>query len=114
MKSKKLIFSGVILVAAVIIIRMFLAFIYVPPILMYHSIDEHENTTKLSLSPEGFSRQMEFLYKHKYNVISLEEFATYLRDKKMVPRNTAVLTFDDGHLDNYTNAYPILKKYGIM
>ncbi len=109
--TKKLILFGVILVTIVMVIRLFLSFIYVPPILMYHSIDEHENVTKLSVSPEGFSRQMGFLYKHKYNVISLEEMVELIKKGKKIPPKTFAITFDDGYKNNFLYAYPILKKY---
>jgi len=103
-----------LIVFAVIIIalKLFMSYIFVPPILMYHSLDGKEYQTKLSLCPAGFSKQMEFLHKFKYNVISLEEMVTLIRDKKRIPHKTVAITFDDGYDNNYLCAYPVLKKYG--
>ena len=39
--------------------------------------------------------------------------ADLIRNKRKIPPKTAAVTFDDGYLDNYTQAYPILKKYNI-
>lgn len=85
---------------------------YVVPVMMYHAIDHRDKLTKLSVSPEGFARQMEFLHRHKYNVISLEEAARYLKENKRPPRKSVAITFDDGFYNNYEHAYPVLKKYG--
>ncbi|MFA5144203.1 MAG: polysaccharide deacetylase family protein [Candidatus Omnitrophota bacterium] len=96
-------------VAAVIAVKS----AYVVPILMYHSIDSGNKDTKLSVSPESFARQMEFLYKNHYNVVSLEKAAAYIKRKDMPPRKTVAITFDDGFRNNYLYAYPVLKKYGL-
>ena len=82
---------------------------------MYHyvqdsSIVEHD---KRYIRPLTFDKQMKFLKDHKYNVIPLEEFANSLKEKKPMPRDTIVITFDDGHIDNYQYAYPILRKYNL-
>src|SRR3989344_3122644 len=61
-------------------------------ILMYHSIAE--NGVFFTVKPSEFERQMKYLSKNK-----------------KIPRKTVVLTFDDGYLDNYENAFPVLKKY---
>jgi peptidoglycan/xylan/chitin deacetylase (PgdA/CDA1 family) len=105
-----IIFLGVILAAG-----LFLRYIYLNPVLMYHYVLDTEaaKKDKRIVTPQAFEQQMRFLKVNEYNVISLEEFAAYLKENKLVPHNTVVLTFDDGHLDNYTNAYPILKKYGL-
>lgn len=96
-------------------IGLFFRYIHIDPVLMYHYVLDTDlaKKDKRIVTPSNLEQQMRFLKVNDYNVISLEEFAAYLRDKKMVPRNAVVLTFDDGHLDNYTNAYPILKKYGL-
>ncbi len=87
---------------------------YTVPILMYHYINEQEvKRSRLGVSPWAFERQMRFLREHKYNVISLDALSDLMRLKKKIPPNTVVVTFDDGYLDNYTNAFPILKKYNI-
>lgn len=86
---------------------------YVVPILMYHSIDHNSKNSKLSVSPESFARQMEFLHKNNYNVISLEKAVPYIARKARPPAKTIAVTFDDGFENNYTEAYPILKKYNI-
>ncbi|MFA6320421.1 MAG: polysaccharide deacetylase family protein [Candidatus Omnitrophota bacterium] len=86
---------------------------YVVPVLMYHSIDNNDKASKLSVSPESFERQMEFLHKNKYNVIPLERAVSYINKKERPPFKTIAITLDDGFENNYTAAYPILKKYNI-
>ena len=84
---------------------------YTVPILMYHYVnDEEPLRSKLGVSVAGFEKQMRFLKEHRYNVVTLNELVDLLRGKKKIPLNTVAITFDDGYLDNYTNAYPILKK----
>lgn len=94
-------------------LAMFARHVYVLPVLMYHSINQNENTTKLSVSPEGFEKQMKFLHDFKYNVVGPEKIAAYLNKEERIPPRTVAITFDDGFYNNYKYAYPILKKYGL-
>jgi len=110
LKNKKVILV-IILAVLALAFKLFLDFTYVPAILMYHSIDEKENETKLSLCPAGFARQMQFLYEKGYRVISLDEMVDMIKNKTRVPHKTVAITFDDGYENNYTCAYTILKKY---
>jgi len=57
-----------------------------------------------------FEKQINYLVKH-YNIISLEELVTHLKNGRSLPNNAVTITFDDGYVDNYLYAYPILKKY---
>ena len=85
---------------------------YTVPILMYHYVnDEEPLRSKLGVSVASFERQMRFLKEHRYNVVTLYELADLLQGKKKIPAKTVAITFDDGYLDNYTNVYPILKRY---
>ncbi len=84
---------------------------YTVPILMYHSITVSEKLMNNVVSPKSFEYQMGFLKRHHYHVIGLDELVEATETHKSLPHNTAVITFDDGYIDNYTNAFPILKKY---
>jgi peptidoglycan/xylan/chitin deacetylase (PgdA/CDA1 family) len=87
---------------------------YVPPVLMYHSVNPTPAAGRmLTVSVETFRRQMHFLKAHRYNVIPLEELAALVKEKKKIPPRTLALTFDDGYVDNYTYAFPILKQYAL-
>ncbi|MBI2558011.1 polysaccharide deacetylase family protein [Candidatus Woesearchaeota archaeon] len=72
-----------------------------PLILMYHRIDKDQ-----------FDKQMQYLKKN-YNVISLQELVSGLTQNSKFAGNTIAVTFDDGYLNNYENAFPIFKKYGL-
>ena len=51
--------------------------------------------------------------KQYFNFISLDEAVDVLAGKRPVIPNSCVVTFDDGHLNNYSFALPILRKHGI-
>ena len=80
-------------------------------ILMYHSISHFQNYNQLVVPPQNFDGQMKYLFDKGYSVISLEELIYHIRNRKEIPYKSIVITFDDGYKDNYTYAFPILKKY---
>ena len=82
----------------------------VTPILMYHAVTEDKEST-LSVAPESFSKQMEFLKRSGYSVISLDELVEKIKQGKTFLPRTVAITFDDGYEDNFTNAFPVLEKY---
>lgn len=82
-------------------------------ILAYHRVNEDVfDPWGMNVSISNFEKQMRFISRN-YNPVSLEEAIALLSKKKEIPENTIVITFDDGYRDNYTNAFPILKKYNI-
>jgi peptidoglycan/xylan/chitin deacetylase (PgdA/CDA1 family) len=86
--------------------------VHVIPIMMYHQVTHTEKPQPNWVSPEHFEWQMAYLKDHGFQVIPLRELVDAITAGKSLPRKTAVITFDDGYANNYTNAFPILKKYG--
>ncbi|OGW85563.1 MAG: hypothetical protein A2987_01455 [Omnitrophica bacterium RIFCSPLOWO2_01_FULL_45_10] len=65
----------------------------------------------MSINKGVFLKQMVYLRRHDYQVMSLEEAVEAMRTGRRVPDNRVALTFDDGHRDFYEIAYPIIKTY---
>ena len=82
------------------------------PILMYHHVALKRPQSSYYVSPETFDDQMAWLKDNGYQVISYDAFYQALANQGELPAKAAVITFDDGNLNQYINAYPILKKYG--
>lgn len=80
------------------------------PILNYHKIDTLQHA--LSILPQDFEEQMDYLSQNGFTTITPDELMAYLNHGKALPEKPVLITFDDGYLDNYANAYPIMKKYG--
>jgi len=81
------------------------------PVLMYHNVqDVASGSTQVSF--KSFERQMEFLKVHRYHVVPLSVVADACKAHKRLPPNTVAITFDDGRLDNFQYAFPILRKMG--
>jgi peptidoglycan/xylan/chitin deacetylase (PgdA/CDA1 family) len=86
-----------------------------PPILMYHRIaapPKGSTCRGLYVRPAVFDRQLRYLGALGYT------FHTFADLEPVVARplgtKPVLLTFDDGHLDNYTAALPILKRHGAV
>jgi peptidoglycan/xylan/chitin deacetylase (PgdA/CDA1 family) len=64
-------------------------------------------------SPEGFERQVLELKKRGYRFQPLSEIADGIRERGTEEPKSAAVTFDDGWLDNYQFAFPILRKLAV-
>lgn len=84
------------------------------PVLMYHKVNPDPRTGGLGLRvpPDKFAWQMDFLASHGYHTVSLLDVLAAWQGQKKLPSRPVVITFDDGYLDNYTYALPILRQHG--
>ena len=80
------------------------------PVLMYHYISRYPNS--ISVSPDLFASHCEILAKNGWRGVSLAEAEAYFLHGEDLPPKSCLITFDDGYLDNYVYAWPILQKYG--
>jgi len=85
------------------------------PILMYHYIRVNPDPRdkmgyNLSVTPDDFRAQMDWLADNGWHPITLTTLRTYY-DGTPLPAKPVVLTFDDGYLDFYTTAFPILQQH---
>ncbi len=86
------------------------------PILMYHHIavppDPRDiRASRLAVPPVQLEEQLAYFQRAGYTTISLDDLAAALRDRAALPDKPVILTFDDGYVDFYTNAYPLLERY---
>ena len=81
-----------------------------PRILYYHRVDDDDQRS--CVRPTQFLQQMGYLATHAYRVITLERLGHALVSGETLPERSVILTFDDGFADNYTQAYPILQRFG--
>jgi peptidoglycan/xylan/chitin deacetylase (PgdA/CDA1 family) len=82
-------------------------------ILTYHGVlqkGREQYVNRNCVEAAMFDRQMAYLARH-YQVMALPELMLQLRAKRNLPPYTAAITFDDGFQNNFTAAWPILKKH---
>lgn len=81
-------------------------------ILMYHSISaEARPGGRYVVSAARFARQMAWLRRRRYPILSMSELLRYRSEHRLPPPGSVVITADDGYADNYQIAYPVLRRY---
>ena len=80
------------------------------PILMYHHVSP--NPGLVTVSPENFRAQMRWLATHGWHTVGTKELEDFLAGRPL-PARSVMLTFDDGYLDNFVHAFPVLREYGL-
>lgn len=83
------------------------------PILTYHNIGhapEGATHVGLYLAPEKFRAHLEQLARHGWRGVSMDDGLPYLRGERQ--GKVAVITFDDGYVDNLELALPLLRAHG--
>lgn len=85
------------------------------PMLLYHYIQVISPRDymgwRLSVTPTDFASQMAWLAKNGYHPVTLRDVLDFLKGKHGLPDKPIVLTFDDGYVDFYTNAVPVLRSH---
>lgn len=91
------------------------------PVLMYHNVvdtieigDESNCDESNSVTTEQFSSHLERIKEEDYTTISFKDLNDFLIGNKKLPKKPIIITADDGYLNNYTNMYPLLKKFDSM
>src|SRR5690349_12198359 len=85
-------------------------------VINYHRIDDPYRKDfdsfkpNVSATPDDFDNQLDYLAKW-FNVVSVRDVTQWLDRQRDLPPYAALITFDDGYLDNYTFAYPILRSH---
>lgn len=85
-------------------------------VLNYHRIGIPTQTgfdtfkPNISATPDMFAQQMD-LVSRWFNVVSLTQLTAWLNGNALLPSHAVLITFDDGYLDNYLQAAPILRQY---
>jgi len=88
------------------------------PVLTYHHIQPQKDAvfkkqSSLSVDSNIFDGQMAYLTANGYTSIFANELINALINHSALPEKPIVITMDDGYVDNYTYALPILQKYNI-
>ncbi len=81
-------------------------------ILLYHRVSTtNQNVHGLAIEPAQFRRQMAHLAQC-YHPMGLVDLIDAVDDGR-VPSGAVAVTFDDGYLDNYLEASPVLLEYSV-
>ncbi|HEY3423938.1 MAG TPA: polysaccharide deacetylase family protein [Negativicutes bacterium] len=82
------------------------------PVLLYHRVGSESDA--LTISTTRFQQDMEIISQEGYHTLSLNQLKQRLQGNlSILPTKPIVITFDDGYLNNYTNAFPILQKFAM-
>jgi peptidoglycan/xylan/chitin deacetylase (PgdA/CDA1 family) len=71
-------------------------------VLAYHTVPD----------PAAYERQLRYLQRN-YHVISLDELLSAVNDRRALPPDSVLITFDDGDISVYENGLPLHRKYGL-
>jgi len=89
------------------------------PVLMYHRVTDltpkearSPLMRDLSVSPNDFEAQVKFLKEEGFTFLHVSEIEAALKRGNELPEKAVAITLDDGYRDNFTEAFPILQKYG--
>jgi peptidoglycan/xylan/chitin deacetylase (PgdA/CDA1 family) len=83
------------------------------PILLYHSITNASSAdSRYAVSIDDFKDQMEQLRFWGYSTITVKQLVDHINKGHTLPPRPVVISFDDGYLDVYNIAFPIMEKFG--
>ena len=106
-----------IVIICLIFIIILISYYFLLPnkvaVLGYHSFTNNISNSDMVMNNKEFEKQLKFLKKYNFKTLTLEEMDCYMNKKCKFKKNTVLITIDDGYLDNYEIAFPLLKKYNI-
>lgn len=86
----------------------------IAPILLYHHVSDAGMGNRYYVSIDNFKAQMEALRDWGYTTITPSQLSDVLINGGELPNRPVVITFDDGNLDVYQYAFPIMREMGFV
>ena len=84
------------------------------PIIMYHSVlKDKSKSGKYIISPDVLEKDLEYIESKGYTTITMIDLINYVYNNVPLPQKPILITFDDGHYNNFGYAIPLLKKYNM-
>ncbi|MFA5576881.1 MAG: polysaccharide deacetylase family protein [Tissierellaceae bacterium] len=85
------------------------------PVFLYHMVKEEleeGDSPLMVVSVDKFEEDLRYLQEKGYTAIDLHTlYEAYNRPGTELPQKPVLITFDDGYLNNYEFAYPLLERY---
>jgi len=85
-------------------------------VIMYHFVRELPYTRYPALKGllvSQFKQQLDYMSKY-YQFMTIDDCLDCIYSEQSLPRNAAILTFDDAYIDHYTTVFPILDERKIQ
>lgn len=82
-------------------------------ILMYHGFTDGGKESDYVLDIKSFEEDIIYLKKQGFSFVDTKDITDYVYKGKKLPQKPVVISFDDGYLNNYIYAFPVIKKHGI-
>ncbi len=80
-----------------------------PRILMLHQVTRQEAASGMNVPPARFEALLALLKARNAKTVTMSEWLENAKNNQT--ENMVAITFDDGFLDNFTEAFPLLQKY---
>jgi peptidoglycan/xylan/chitin deacetylase (PgdA/CDA1 family) len=86
----------------------------IAPILLYHHVSDDGSGNRYYVSLDDFRAQMQALHDWGYTTITASDLAQVINNGGELPNRPVVITFDDGYVDVFQNAFPIMSEMGFV
>lgn len=88
------------------------------PVLMYHKVPDQtlQSQHRIFVTKDTFKSHLQFFKERGFTTLNFQDLEDYRSGKKdfsEFPKKPLILTFDDGYVDNLTNAAPLLNEFGM-
>lgn len=106
--------KALLILIPIIIFSSILAFFLIPDriaVLTYHDFVNGNPTNDMQISIDNFEKEMKYLKEHNYKTLEMKDIECYLKNECKLPKKSVLITIDDGWINTYKLAIPILEKY---
>lgn len=87
------------------------------PIVLYHRVLKEnfkESVVGIYITEKKFEEHLSYLKEKQFNTLTFFDVSKAIKGEKTLSEKNIILTFDDGYEDNYSIAFPLLKKYNSL